>query len=198
MIERIVFDLGNVLFPLDYEELHTWLHTTHSQAPVQFREKFDQLYVDYEAGAFDTESFFHQLRQDLGMSFEEETFKKKWLSLWKRDNEDVHTLLRELEGKQDLSILSNTNEIHMTDYLKTKPILSVFNRFFFSHEMHMAKPNRRIYEKVQIELGVQADEILFFDDRVDNIEAAKKVGWNAHVFVDGAGVRRVLEEYALI
>jgi len=198
MIKKIVFDLGNVLFPLEYEELHAWLETTHDGDHQVFRENFDRLYIDYEAGDFDTDAFFDILRKELKMKFEDDVFKQKWVSLWKRDHEDVNDLLHELKKHHKLYILSNTNEIHMDEYFQTKPILGLFDHYFLSYQMHLAKPNPLIYNEVQNALKVEASEIIFFDDKKDNIEAALSVGWNAYLFTDADQVKKDLSSHNLI
>jgi len=48
-----------------------------------------------------------------------------------------------------------------------------------SHELKLAKPHREIYLRAQRELGIDVDKILFFDDRPENIEGARSVGWCA-------------------
>lgn len=193
MPEKIVFDLGNVLFPLEYDELYTWLKTTVEVYDQKFQDEFDELYIKYEAGEFDTREFFRILRSDLRMQFEDEMFRQKWVSIWKRDVEGVHELLHELKSLgHPLHVLSNTNEMHISEYLKTRPILKLFDHAFYSHELQIAKPHREIYLKVQSLLGVEPNEIVFFDDKPENVEGARSAGWNAYVFKDAAGVRKEL------
>lgn len=199
MPKKIVFDLGNVLFPLEYQELEDWLKSTVEVYDASFKKRFDELYVNYEAGDFDTAKFFEILRTELKMQFDDETFRQKWVSLWKRDNEDVHELLRELkEKKHSLYLLSNTNEMHMGEYLKTRPVLGLFDYTYYSYELQLAKPHREIYIKVQSLMGVEPDEIVFFDDKPDNVEGAISAGWNAFVYKDVAGVRKQLEQFKCI
>jgi glucose-1-phosphatase len=50
----------------------------------------------------------------------------------------------------------------------------------------MSKPDPRIYQFVEDKAGVTGSEIVFFDDAVKNVEAAKDQGWAAFV-VDPEG-----------
>ena len=50
---------------------------------------------------------------------------------------------------------------------------------FAAHLLGLAKPDRTIYETVTAELGVAPDQILFFDDRADNVASARACGWRA-------------------
>lgn len=44
--------------------------------------------------------------------------------------------------------------------------------------MEERKPNPRIYEMVQNECGIKPENILLIEDTEQNIETAKKMGWN--------------------
>lgn len=193
MSKKIIFDLGNVLFPLDYEELEDWLKTTVEVMTPEFKLRFDQMYIDYESGHFDTQTYFEKLRRELGMTFDDEMFRQKWVSIWKQDNTEVHELLHELKQKHILHCLSNTNEMHIQEYMQHRPIMKIFDHNFFSHELKAAKPTPEIYRKVQAALAVAPEQIVFFDDRKENVHAALKEGWQAFLFIDAAGVRRDLE-----
>jgi len=46
----------------------------------------------------------------------------------------------------------------------------------FSAEVHLAKPDPRIYQLVLDKLGVQAGEAIFIDDFPENIDAANALG----------------------
>ena len=70
--------------------------------------------------------------------------------------------------------------------------------WFFSAELGMAKPDAAVYAAVTDRLGVPPEEILFFDDRQVNVDAARAAGWQAHLWTSGAGVRRVLAAAGLL
>ncbi len=44
--------------------------------------------------------------------------------------------------------------------------------------MNCKKPSREIYEKVIEKIPFNSEDILFIDDKQDNIDMAKKFGWN--------------------
>jgi putative hydrolase of the HAD superfamily len=54
--------------------------------------------------------------------------------------------------------------------------LEAFAHHTFSHRLGMAKPDAAIYRHAAEGLGVAAREILFVDDRIENVEAARGVG----------------------
>ena len=57
--------------------------------------------------------------------------------------------------------------------------LSNYDYVFLSFELKCRKPNQEIFEKVQSNIPFSKEDILFIDDRIENVNAAKKFGWNA-------------------
>ena len=45
--------------------------------------------------------------------------------------------------------------------------------------MHSRKPEKAIFDAALREMKVCAEEALFIDDMVENVEAARQFGWNA-------------------
>lgn len=80
--------------------------------------------------------------------------------------------------------LSNTNEEHWTTLLGMPAFLAIEHRHA-SHLWGLDKPNASIYRRFERERGAAGREILFFDDLVENVDAALALGWDA-VLVDHA------------
>jgi putative hydrolase of the HAD superfamily len=81
-------------------------------------------------------------------------------------------------------LLSNTNAIHLNYYFNylqgiygTFGYLHLFEKAYFSHEIHMRKPNADIFEHVVTDSGINPGETLFIDDFIENIETASKLGF---------------------
>lgn len=58
-------------------------------------------------------------------------------------------------------------------------VLGLFERLFASCEMGKRKPTREAFEAVVSSVGVNANEILFFDDLLENVLGARKAGLQA-------------------
>lgn len=96
---------------------------------------------------------------------------------WGRINPRSISFLENLkaEGKR-LAVLSNL-PIELVHYLrKTYSFLSLFDRTFFSAEIHQVKPDRESYQYVLEKTELSAGEIIFFDDKEENLKAASDLG----------------------
>jgi putative hydrolase of the HAD superfamily len=95
----------------------------------------------------------------------------------------THELLRALRVA-GLRCYLATNQaehrgVHMRDVMGYGEL---FDGAFYSYEMRVAKPDPDYFRFIVDALGVAADEMLFLDDRLDNVEAARSVGMRAEVW----------------
>jgi putative hydrolase of the HAD superfamily len=95
----------------------------------------------------------------------------------------THELLRALrEAGLRCYLATNQAEhrgIHMRDELG---YAALFDGAFYSYEMGVAKPDPAYFRFIVEALQVPPGELLFLDDRLDNVEAARSVGLRAEVW----------------
>jgi HAD superfamily hydrolase (TIGR01509 family) len=105
------------------------------------------------------------------------------------------TLLGEYDGVADVvdrlraagvstACLSNTNEAHWNRMLtdeRAYPSVRRLEHRLASHLLGVAKPDEAAYRAVENATGRLAAEILFFDDVPANVDAARRIGWNAEI-----------------
>jgi glucose-1-phosphatase len=81
--------------------------------------------------------------------------------------------------------LSNTNAAHWRRLPEFAAFASLQHRLA-SHELGLAKPDEAIYREAERRFGLAGSSILFFDDLLENIKAARKIGWRT-MHVDHTG-----------
>ena len=88
-------------------------------------------------------------------------------------------------AKQPIGILSNTCQPHW-DYVCSQYVLfpDLFDVIVLSYEVRAAKPSRVIYETAAEMAGFAPEDIFFVDDRIENVEGARAVGFEAVQFRD--------------
>jgi putative hydrolase of the HAD superfamily len=104
-----------------------------------------------------------------------------WLSI--EPVVETHALLRALRAAGVRCYLA-TNQaehrgVHMRDELG---YAGLFDGAFYSYEMRVAKPDPAYFRLIVEDLAVPAGELLFVDDRADNVAAARSVGMRAEVW----------------
>ncbi|MEQ9591232.1 MAG: HAD family phosphatase [Cyclobacteriaceae bacterium] len=92
-------------------------------------------------------------------------------------------LLKNLGNRFRLFLLSNTNEIHFEAFNRIvkettgeKSINIFFEKAYYSHLVHMRKPDAEIYELVVSENALDPSKTLFLDDNAVNLKGAESLG----------------------
>ena len=84
-------------------------------------------------------------------------------------------------------LLSNGNDLHFEYIDRTYGLAPHFDGLFLSQKMHVAKPEKEIFEAVQQDLKLQqkTDIVYFIDDIEANRKAAETfAGWRTFVSVE--------------
>jgi len=96
--------------------------------------------------------------------------------------DELWQLLPVLQKKYIVGIINNGNALTLP-YWNKRFDFSMFYFFISSAEIHIKKPDPKIYLVACKKARVQPEECLFMDDSPENIDAAKKLGmqtiwWN--------------------
>ena len=91
-----------------------------------------------------------------------------------------------------LGLLSNAADEVRQTLTEKYPILTNFDGVVISAEVGLMKPDPKIYHLAVESVGVQANEAVFVDDFIENIEGARQVGLQAIHFVDAEKVQQEL------
>jgi HAD superfamily hydrolase (TIGR01509 family) len=133
--------------------------------------------------------------ESLGLA--REAFKEFGDSFWGGDRLDevLVDFIRGLREDYTTALLSNAwDDLRplLVDFWK---IADAFEQIFISGEMGMAKPDPAIFQEVVKRLEVDPEEIIFVDDFIENVEAARAAGWNAIHFHSREQTLAELAEY---
>lgn len=184
MAKAIIFDLGNVLLPIDLGLTYEAFAAYSSLSAVEIEKKIleNQLWVPYESGLQSDEEFRVFLREHLSLNCTDLEFDEAFSALLLDFHQGVYDLVESLTSFFQLYLLSNTSSIHAKRFTQVKlgpegqNLFSLFDRVYFSFEMGLVKPNPLIYQQVLEENSLNASDALFFDDNVANINSANLLG----------------------
>lgn len=184
-IKTLIFDLGNVIIPLNDEVLwwnETFLEIFQQPEPVR-NLRNEGFFIEYEKGVFGTDYFLTTLEVYLKPDFDKGDVAVRWNALLKDIPGYRVDFLRKLKEKYELYLLSNTNEIHLDFIIHEmvkqygKDILDeIFDHCYYSYQIGEVKPDTMIYQKVIQEQRLIPGECLFIDDKLLNLEGATQLG----------------------
>ncbi len=97
-------------------------------------------------------------------------------------NPKMYTLVDQLKEQEiPVGLLSNIDE-RLSKLIRDFGLYEPFNPCLLSCEIGIEKPDLKAYEFLLAQLKHPAEEIVFIDDRPENVEAAKAVGLDAILF----------------
>ena len=185
-INSIIFDLGGVLFDIDYkytQQAFQKLGAINNFDAVYSQQKQAGIFDEFEKGNISPAQFREGLRKWLPASIKDSQIDNAWNALLIGLPLDKIELLGKLKKKYRLFLLSNTNEIHLPEvFTMTDKAYSpgqfakLFIREYYSCRMGLRKPEKIIYEKVIYENGLNPATTLFIDDSIQNLQGAKLTG----------------------
>jgi putative hydrolase of the HAD superfamily len=110
---------------------------------------------------------------------------------WSRVDDEMVGLLGDLHAAgQRMALLSNIPEDHARYFERTYAWLDLFEVRGFSCRIGHAKPEAAAFEWCRDRLG--DGDILFVDDRLENVRAAEQAGMRGHHFTGIHDLRAVL------
>jgi len=95
---------------------------------------------------------------------------------------DIIDFVREHRIDLVTGILTNCSKESKSIILETLGDDHPFEYVMSSSDFGFKKPQLEVYRKMLETIGVRAEECIFFDDRITNVEAARKIAINAHLF----------------
>ena len=200
-IRNIVFDLGGVLVDLDFKAAINGLQQAGFANVKEQLLAFDRggIFQKFEVGEITADEFRAAIRENSTVTLTDEEVDGLWNAMLLEIPREKLELILELRGKYMVYLLSNTNSIHW-DYVCKNAfnyrgfrVKDYFEETFLSYEMHLAKPDKAIFEKVLQDANLLPEETLFIDDSEANCKAAEEVGIHAHHYHIGDDLSKVFE-----
>ncbi len=194
MIKNIIFDLGGVVLNIDYDK-------TSAEFQKLGVKNFDELYSQakqnslfdkLEKGLISEEDFRDSIRRLAGFYISDQDIDRAWNAMLLDLPAARIEILKNAALHYRTFLLSNTNSIHLRDYtmnLKKEhgidSLSQLFEREFFSHEIHLRKPDVEAFKHVIDITGVIPADTLFIDDSPQHLRGARKTGLKT-LFMDTA------------
>jgi len=185
-IQLIVFDLGNVVFNLagSWERACAFAGVTYR--PFAFtpdeHARMQELEVLVESGTMSTEEHRAGLYALLHGRYTLEEIAAMYQAIIREEIAGVYDIISGLQhAGYRTACLSNTCAAHWVDMTNPAlyPAIGLLDFQHASHLLGVVKPDPRIYRRFEAATGFSPAQILFFDDRQENVEGAQACGWHA-------------------
>lgn len=200
MIKAVIFDLGRVIVPFDFNRGYARLEALCGLpvAEIPVRLASTGLVQRLESGEIEPRDFVRQISAALELDAPYETFCEIWSSIFLPETLIPESMVRGIARNYPLVLLSNTNAIHFEMVLENYPILRHFHSLVLSYKVGAMKPSPLIYQKAIEAAGCLPGECFFTDDIADYVEGAKRLGIDAVQFQSAAQIGHELRARGVV
>lgn len=180
MINTIFFDIGGVLLNIHPDRTIKYLSNITNLSEKEIEAAFpEEAHHKYERGEISGSEFYEAVKSELPISnnLTEEQFWYAW-SLLVGDETEVLKTMNGLTIKYPIWLLSNTNPYHIVEEERFK-LFDKITGGIYSFEVGFRKPEAGIYHKALEIANAKAENSLFVDDLIENVEMARSLNMKA-------------------
>lgn len=187
-ISAVVFDIGNVLIEWNPERFYD-----AQIGEIRRREMFSRVDLhamndrvdrgeEFRATIYDTAEQYPEYRDEIRL------WHDRWIEMASPAIDQSVRMLRALrDNGVAVFALSNFGIGSFAHARTVYDFLEEFDRAYISGHMGVIKPDPEIYRMLEEDSGVPPEDLLFADDRPDNIAMAASRGWQTHLFRGAQG-----------
>ena len=198
-LTHLFFDIGGVLGSNGWDHEQRARADTRFALGAEFEARHQELVGDWEIGRLTLDEYL-----DSAVFFAPRSFTKEEFTAFMFEESEPFigtiAIVGEIAVRGEVTLMTLNNE---ADELNRHRIAKfglegLFSAFLSSCWLGVRKPSRMIFERALAIAGAEAANVLFIDDRQQNLVPAAAAGWETHHFIDAAGLRRDLEEWGIL
>ena len=181
MIKNIIFDVGDVLLEYRWKDMLKDYGLPDDEAYKVGKLMFnDNLWHEFDLANMTHDEIVGQYLKNYPDYAEVMQWFMTHGELMHVKREDVWEKVQKLKEKgYGIYILSNYSQELFEKHTKDAPFISLADGIVVSYQIHITKPDEKIYRYLLDKYNLKAEECIFFDDREENTEAARKLGIEA-------------------
>ena len=198
--KAVVFDLGKVLVDFDYSiaARKVAARSTKSLRDLAAFLSASPVLIQYESGAVNRREFFEQIRAAVGFQGDLAEFGGYFADIFIEIPQMIalHAELRRCG--MPTYIFSNTNDLAIEHVKRNFPFFKNFDGYIYSCEVGAMKPDAKIYAAMEKLCGRSGADIIYLDDRLENVQAGLVRGWQAILHESPKKTRAILERINIV
>jgi HAD superfamily hydrolase (TIGR01509 family) len=196
----VVFDLGKVLLDFDYGRAIERIRKRCRLTSAELHSLLNQsaLLHRYESNQLSTAQFFAEVQQASDFQGSLAEFRELFADIFTpiRPMLEMQRQLR--ERSVPTYLFSNTNDIEIGHIRDRFPFFANFDGYILSFEHNAMKPDPEIYRVVERTSGRSGSELLYIDDRPENIATGEALGWRTILHHEPARTVEAVRAFGLL
>jgi putative hydrolase of the HAD superfamily len=200
MIRVVAFDIGKVLLDFDYGIFVKRMapRTNLGESGLNSFLNQSPLLAKYESGQLTSSEFAEVVRQETGFGGLENEFAAFFEEIFTPIPDVIKMHRKIAESGMATYTFSNTNEMAVRHMSREYDFWPRFSGHVLSHEVKALKPEAKMYEFLERVADCRGDEIVYVDDRPENVQAGRARGWKAIEHRTPKETRLALAEFGVM
>jgi HAD superfamily hydrolase (TIGR01509 family) len=196
----VVFDLGKVLVDFDYGIAARRIAAQGKISADAVKHFIDHspLLFRYETGLITKDQFYQEICNATGFAAGLDEFCGFFSDIFAPIESMVALQSQLRKSGIPAYIFSNTNELAVEHIRRQFPFFENFDGYILSFEHGAMKPDPKLYEVVESMTGRRGADILYLDDRPENITAGAQRGWQVILQESPAQSRSAIQALGLL
>ena len=156
--------------------------------------------LDYDRAVLDVTAYWQQVAADLGRSYTAAEIAElsrldstSWMTLQPGTVELITGLAT---AGQRLALLSNA-PADVAEAVRALPVAGYFEHLVFSCALKSAKPDPECFQATLALLGAEPGDVVFLDDRAENVAGAAALGIRSVHFTGAPAARADLARHGI-
>ncbi len=201
-IKGIIFDLGGVIVEAGFEfEFYKYVSDKFGVDEHKLQQISQMEWSNLEKGRETNQQFWQKVTKKLSIGLDAgQELAELWVEFYKRyarKKEDTISLIEKLHKNYKLGIISNTQPEHI-EINRGQDLFKYFDIILLSYELGVRKPEREIFELASKKLQIPLANLLFVDDNVRWVGAARRHGLKAILFKSADQLEKSLRRLGVI
>lgn len=200
-IKGIIFDLGGVIVEAFGQQFLIYASQKLGVSVENLEEVVQKEEPSLQRSEITSIQFWQRICKELGVICpNEEILQSLWVKPYEEHakiKEDTLKLIQKLKGNYKLAILSNTIYEH-NEINKQRKLYDNFDAVLLSNKLGMRKPEKRFFDAVARKLNLSPEELLFVDDEMRWVVAARNYGLKAILFESAEQLEQELEKLGCV
>lgn len=198
-ITHVFFDIGGVLGTNGWDREQRARAAERFHLDEEFGWRHDELVGEWETGRIDLEDYLESAVFYCPRDFSAEEFTA-FMKEQSRPFPESVALAGRLAGRSDLTLMTFNNEaaelnLHRIETFGLRPL---FSAFLSSCWLGARKPSRQMFARALGIAQAEAGQVLFIDDRDQNLAPARVLGFRTLLFTGAAALERDLSGLGLL
>lgn len=190
----IVFDYGGVLSLPQPEADAEAMARAVAADPEAFSRRYWEHRLEFDRGTLSPHAYWAEVLGRPVTDSEVARLVAMDVASWAHPDAGTVALLGELlDAGRDVALLSNASAA-VGEGIDQLPWIAAIGHRFYSGHLGLVKPDREIYDATAKALGADPAEIVFIDDRLENVAGAERAGMTGVHFSGAAALRVALAD----